>query len=89
MTDQGIEWDLLIWEKDKADAVINHVYPAEVVYFIEDRDKHALELAHIDVPVLLLDKSYNQGLDVNLHETVERIKSWGEVLMRLQKYAQR
>jgi uncharacterized HAD superfamily protein len=75
----GIEYDLLLWDKDKSNAVTNHVYPASVVAFIEDRDKHAIELAHIGIKVLLIDRSYNQNFDTSKFDTIQRVSGWPEI----------
>lgn len=70
MKNYNIEWDALFWGKDKADAIINGVYPAEILCLVEDRDKHALEVAHLGTKTWLLDKPYNQGIE---HKNITRI----------------
>ena len=60
LRENGVEYDLLLWNKDKADAIINNIFPANVLWMIEDRDKHAIEVTHIGVDVLLVNKPYNQ-----------------------------
>ena len=76
-----IPYDLLLWDKDKADATVKHVFPAKILFMVEDRDKHAIEMAHIGVPVMLLDKEYNQSLKDT--ENVERVKNWMEINNRV------
>lgn len=76
--ENDIPHDLLIWDKDKADAIINNVFPAKVICMVEDRDKHALEVSHIGVNVLLLSKDYNKT--VNDNDRIKRIQSYDEIL---------
>lgn len=76
-----IPYDLLIWDKDKADAIINNVMPANILCMIEDRDKHAIEVSHIGVDVLLLNKSYNKTVVEN--EKIKRINDYLEILTHI------
>lgn len=78
-----VPYDLLLWNKDKADATIKHIFPAQILFMIEDRDKHAIEMAHIGVYVMLLDKEYNQG--VISTDNVERFKNWMEIEERVEE----
>lgn len=73
-----IPYDLLIWDKDKADAIINNVMPANILCMIEDRDKHAIEVSHIGIDVLLLNKTYNRTVVEN--EKIKRISEYSEIL---------
>jgi hypothetical protein len=67
LKDNGLEFDMVLWDKDKSDAVINHIMPANILCFIEDRDKHAIELSHIGVDVLLVDREYNRSIQDSEH----------------------
>jgi uncharacterized HAD superfamily protein len=69
----NFQYDLLLWNKDKSDAIINNVFPANVLYMIEDRDKHAIEVTHAGIDVLLIDKTYNR--QVSDTERITRIPS--------------
>jgi hypothetical protein len=73
LNENGLVPDVLLWSKDKADVIINHVFPAKVEFMVEDRDKHAIEVSHIGVFVYLLDKGYNKGLGRN--NMIERVNS--------------
>lgn len=77
LKDNGIKYDLLLWDKDKAETLVKYVFPADVLYFIEDRDKHALEISHLGVDVLLIDKSYNRSMPDSEHIT--RVSSTKEI----------
>ncbi len=72
-----IPYDLLIWDKDKGDAIINNVMPANILCMIDDRDKHCIEVSHIGVDVLLLNKTYNKTLVEN--ERIKRIYEYSEI----------
>jgi len=71
-----IPYDAIFWGKDKADIVFSELYPIKPTWFIEDRDKHAIELANEGIPVLLLDKPYNQGVE---HHHIIRVNGWGDI----------
>jgi uncharacterized HAD superfamily protein len=58
----GIEYNLIYSDKDKADVIINKIYPANVICVVEDRDKHAIEVSHLGIKTFLINKSYNKGL---------------------------
>lgn len=79
----GLEYDYIFFDKDKADIVINYIYPAQVLFALEDRDKHAAELSHLGVRTLLLNKTYNQNLDCK--GNLIRIHSINELIERIQK----
>ncbi len=72
--------DIPTWfDKDKADTVINKIAPAFVVAFIEDRDKHAVEIAHLGIDVFLINRSYNMNFNVKDFKTIRRVGGWGEI----------
>lgn len=74
----GIEYDNIIFEKDKAEAIYEHIFPARPKFFIEDRDKHALEVANIGVPVLLLDYDYNRHIEET--PLIRRVVDWTAIV---------
>jgi uncharacterized HAD superfamily protein len=71
-----IPYDAIFWGKDKADIVFANLYPIEPTWFVEDRDKHAIELANEGIPVLLMDRPYNQGVH---HEKIIRVSGWRDI----------
>jgi len=75
----GIEYDILVFEKDKHDALIRHVLPARVIGFVEDRDKHAIELAAHNIPVLLMDYPWNRNTVPAPHPFIRRVAGWTEI----------
>lgn len=78
LRDQGIPCDILLFNKDKWDAVHQSILPAKVVAFVEDRDKHVMELVGHNVkPVLLMDQPWNQ--DVAEYADVTRVWSWKQI----------
>jgi len=78
---------LTIFDKDKADVVINKIAPAKVVAFIEDRDKHAIEIAHLGVKVFLINRTYNDHFSAGDFKTIERVGGWGEIIDFLKSQA--
>jgi len=72
-----IAYDLILFRRDKAEALCEHIFPAQPTCFIEDRAKHALEIVDMDVPVLLLDNDGNRTVD---HELITRVADWTEII---------
>lgn len=75
---------LTLFDKDKADAIINHIHPAHVIAFIEDRDKHAIEIAHMGVKVFLINRSYNLNFSTSDFNTIQRVGDWEQIKKFLQ-----
>lgn len=73
-----ITYDLILFNKDKAEAIYEHIFPARPAFFVEDREKHAIEVAGIGVPVLLLDWPYNK--DIRPHPLIKRVEGWGGII---------
>lgn len=77
----GVEYDLLLFNKDKAEAIYEYILPARPAWFIEDMEKHAKQVAGIGVPVLLLAWDYNEG--VNGNKLITRVKDWPEIVQKV------
>ena len=77
LEEHGVPHDILVFDKDKYDALIKHVFPAQVLTFIEDRDKHAIEIAAHGIPVTLINKTYNRTLSD--HPCIRRVDGWDEI----------
>jgi hypothetical protein len=60
--DYGFKPDLLLFNKDKAEAIVDHVMPANILFALDDRDKHALEIAHLGIKVMMPARSYNETI---------------------------
>lgn len=74
----GIPHDILLFNKDKWDALHQSVYPAHIVAFVEDRIKHVMELhAHRVEPIYLMDAPWNE--DFNPPANIRRAFEWSEV----------
>lgn len=73
---------MTIFDKDKADAV-QSLHPASVVAFVEDRDKHAVELSHVCNSVLLMDRPYNQSFPDKDFPQIKRVFGWESILKEL------
>jgi NTP pyrophosphatase (non-canonical NTP hydrolase) len=74
----GVPCDILLFNKDKWDAIHQSILPARVIAFVEDRDKHVMELVgHRVEPILLMDQPWNQNCP--RHQTVHRVWSWKQV----------
>lgn len=70
--------DLLVFNKDKAEAIYEDIFPAAPKYMLEDRHKHAVEVAKYGIPVLLLDWPYNAEVeDTNM---ITRVNDWADIV---------
>jgi len=83
LKENEIAYDLILFNKDKAEAIYEHILPARPAFFIEDREKHAVEVAGIGVPVLLLDWDYNRNMKP--HPLISRVEGWGAILEHVRK----
>lgn len=72
----GLEYDHIIFNKDKAEAIWEFIHPARPRFFVEDRSKHALELVDVGVPVLLFDTPRNRDIE---HPLVQRVTDWRKI----------
>jgi uncharacterized HAD superfamily protein/NTP pyrophosphatase (non-canonical NTP hydrolase) len=73
-----IPHDLILFNKDKVEAVFEHVTPAWPVAFVEDHERNARALSAVGIDVLLYDQPHNR--DFPETENVNRIDGWQDVL---------
>jgi len=71
-----IAYDLMLFKRDKGEAICEYVHPATPFCFIEDRLKHALEIVSTGAPVLLL----NQDNLLGDHRLITRVGGWDEII---------
>lgn len=74
----GIPYDLLVFDKDKAEAIYQYITPAWPMFFVEDHARNALGLEAIGVDVMLFDCPHNQG--VSETPKIKRVVGWDGVL---------
>lgn len=74
----GVEYDLLLFNKDKAEAIREKIFPAMPAYMIEDKEKHAIEVAEIGVRTLLLSNHYNVSAKEN--NMIVRVYNWEQIV---------
>jgi uncharacterized HAD superfamily protein len=55
----------------------------DIKIFIEDSLKNAFEISSHNIPVILLDKPWNQ--EENLPENIHRVKDWDEILQKIEE----
>jgi dimeric dUTPase (all-alpha-NTP-PPase superfamily) len=79
----GIEYDLLLFNKDKAEAIYEFIFPAKPAFLVEDREKHVIEVAELGVKVLLVSYPYNEGVAEG--ELVKRVNNWREIVEEIGK----
>jgi len=77
-----IAYDLILFRRDKAEALCEHIFPAQPRCFIEDRAKHALEIVDTEVPVFLLDSPQNRTVE---HPLIERVGNWQEIIKKIKE----
>lgn len=83
LQEHGIVYDNILFEKDKAEAVYEHIFPARPKFFIEDRDKHCLEVAGIGVPVLLLNYPHNAHITET--DLITRVADWTDIVVKVKE----
>lgn len=78
----GIKYDRIMFKRDKAEAV-RAVAPARVVAFIEDRAKHAIEVALTGVKVL---KMPCESFEQVSHENIIEVNGWGGIFAYIKQH---
>jgi hypothetical protein len=76
----GLKQDHILFEHDKAEAV-RSVQPAKVIAHIEDRGKHALEVAATGVRVLKLP--FEAAEEQIAHPNIIQVAGWPEIAAHL------
>ncbi len=79
----SIPHDLILFNKDKVEAIYDHIAPAWPVAFIEDHERNARHLSAVGVQVLLFDRPHNQDMEPTANVT--RVKDWDEVIEYLEE----
>lgn len=74
----GIPFDLLIFNRNKVEGIQENISPAWPVFFVEDMEKNARDLAAAGVKVLLFSQPHNAGVSI---PGVKRVSSWAEIRM--------
>lgn len=77
----NIPFDVVLFNKDKVEALYEHVCPAWPVAFVEDMERNAKALAAAGIRVFLYDQPHNQG--VSSSASVLRVKDWQQVIRLL------
>lgn len=77
-----IPYDLLLFGKDKAEEVYEHIYPARPLFFVEDRAKHCIEIANIGVKVLHLRGNTN---DLAPHPLIQPMTDWDSIYQEFKR----
>lgn len=81
LQEHSVPHDLILFNKDKLEAIHEHLAPAWPVAFIEDHERNARHLSAAGVRVLLFDQPHNRHLPDG--ENIHRVKSWEEILESL------
>lgn len=76
----GLRYDHIIFTRDKAEAV-RKMAPARVLGFVEDRAKHAIEVALTGVRVF---KMPHEGLEQANHPNIIPVSGWDDILAALE-----
>jgi hypothetical protein len=78
LREKDIAYDLLLFNKDKAEAIYEKIFPAVPAYLVEDRIKHVLEVAELDIPVLVM--SYPHNAELKETDKIIRVNCWNQIL---------
>lgn len=74
LNEHKIPYDMLLFSRNKVEAVAEHISPASPVVFVEDHLRNARDLVEAGINVLLFDRPHNQGVDVG-----QRVKGWSGI----------
>lgn len=77
----NMAYDLLLFSRNKVEAIYDHVQPAWPLAAVEDHPKNAEAYADAGVPVLLFDQPYNR--QVSASKLITRVASWSEITAQL------
>lgn len=83
LDEHGVVYDLLLFNRNKVEALYEHLSPAWPACFVEDRVKNLVALDDVRVPILVFDRPCNQ----NALEGSPRARDWGEVVQHFQRLA--
>ena len=78
-----IQHDLLLFERDKAEAIVKYIHPATPLLFVEDRMKHALEVSELSIDVALFGASARTSPHTN--PFIRNCDGWREVLFMVRE----
>jgi len=84
-----IEYELLLFQRDKAEALVDYIFPARPICFIEDREKHALEIIATGTHVLLLDRKMDGPVRVSDGPLITRVWNWEGILNWVESQGER
>ena len=81
---------MLIFNRDKAEAISEHVLPANVIAAIEDRHKHAVEIAALGLPVILFPNMVDKpNKALTQVQGIIPVSDWGEATRELHELSLR
>lgn len=78
---EHMAYDLLLFNRNKVEAVYDHVRPAWPIAFVEDHPANADAIADAGIQVLLYDQPHNRH--VSAKSGVTRVGSWDEITTKL------
>lgn len=81
LKEHEIPVDLLLFHRNKVEALYEHVVPAWPLAFVEDHERNARDLSGAGVNVILYDQPHNEGLAL---PGVKRAFNWEEILGMLE-----
>lgn len=71
----SVPFDKIFFDKDKSDVIINKIYPGNVQFIVEDRDKHAVEMSHLGHKIFLKDYDYNSQFNESNYKNIIRVNN--------------
>ena len=64
--------------------MVDHIFPARPLFFVEDRSKHAIEVASIGVQVMFLASGKSE---LAPHPLIQRVQGWDEIVKYFDEHA--
>lgn len=82
LAQKKMEYDLLLFSRNKVEAIYEHVRPAWPMAAVEDHPKNAEAYAEAGIKVYLYDQPYNRK--ISAHPLIHRVTSWSEITAQLE-----
>jgi len=77
LLEHGIPFHRIMFNKDKVEAVYQHLVPGWPMFFVEDHERNIKALASVGIHVLVYNQKHNEGIQDT--ENTTRVYDWREI----------
>lgn len=81
LKENDVPHDLLLFNKDKAEAIHKRLHPAWPVAFVEDHPRNAIAIASLGIQVYLYNQPHNAAVADS--DNLRRVNDWHDILVLL------